>query len=195
MQYLTHCRVQSVLCVVGELIPKLSEVPPTLPRLSTSADRDLPPSPPTQKLTELPPSEGNHTRETREEGKRHKTAGDNVSHHVQFTPVDAQDDSRLPTSPLEHNALGLMTLPHSTVVQYPEALPSPLGSDSQHTDSGEPSRGRKLGFLRKQFSSSLRSPKRHTPQRVVSNGSPPSSRTTSPERSGPSSSCSSTLSR
>jgi hypothetical protein len=128
-------------------------------------------------------------RETGDVAKPGTSAGYNVPHHAQSTTPGPQMNTMPLTPPVQQNALGLLGLPPSTLVDFSEERPSPAVSETQHPYIREAGRGQKLGFLRKQFSTSRSSPKRPSVQCISSNGSLPSSRTTSLERAESSLSC------
>ena len=177
---------------MGELVPKVSQPPPTLPRL---------PSPPSRAVPQLPSAKrvsGTHHQtgvQTLPSGpsKRRTTSDRSVPHHVQFTAADANTaavnaGASIPavSSPTEESSTASTGVHSAAEPESPEGRPSsnelasPQGQ--QHDAADETARGRKLSFLRKHLSPSRSSPKRPPTRRVGSHGSLPASRGASPAR-------------
>ncbi|EKM61387.1 uncharacterized protein PHACADRAFT_247950 [Phanerochaete carnosa HHB-10118-sp] len=178
---------QSVLSVVGELIPKVSQMPPTLPRLPSSPPHEFSPRPPTRRvssgrvqaripteLSSLPP--------------RRTTSDHNVSLRVQFMLANNNNGtlSITPSTPgaEENGAIisEIRSAPETAVSERPVAREASPPALERHEFGDAAARGRGLGFLRRHLSTS-RSLKPLSSSRVSLSDELLTSRGASPARS------------
>lgn len=182
--------VVSVLSVIGELVPKVSQMPPTLPKFPSSPSQELPVVT-NKRVQGVRPQLGMPVEAF---ASRHRTTDDhNVPHRVQFT---LSDNNRItppavvPTSgyPSSEEKQALSSDSHQTDESKPseehrdrrEASPPTI---AEH-DSGDATvRAQRLGFLRKHLSTSHASSKRPASRRADSHGELSTSRCASPARS------------
>ncbi|GJE87692.1 hypothetical protein PsYK624_037750 [Phanerochaete sordida] len=179
----------SVLSVIGELIPKVSDVPPTLPRLPSSPSPEVLSAALHKRAQSGRSSTGVPTGSP---SSRRTTSDHNVSHRVQFTVTDKSvaTSSAMAPPTSRHSAEDYAST--SPEVRSPdeseasderpvtrEASPSAL----QHEFGDAVSRGQKMSFLRRHLSPTHSLSKRPATRRAESHTEPCSSRAASPARS------------
>lgn len=182
-----HLIWQSVLSVVGELIPKVSQMPPTLPRLPSSPPHELSPLPPTRRVSGGR-VQARVSTEISSPPPRRTASDHNVSHRVQFTLANNNNGtlSSMPsTARTEEGSAVSPEIPSAPEAEVSERavireMSPPALEQREFGDAA--ARGRKLSFLRKHLSTS-RSLRPLSSHRVSSPDELPTSRGASPARS------------